>query len=235
VPWPFGSRRKAAGELFERNHFGVAFDADLLALREDWESRIAASEIDEPNKIVLLSASAGATVACGSFGAFLILHFEGKKALLPDGGIDPVVAFANRLTSDPEAIENAYRVTTWGYVAEFANFYWRPNYELDMRVCAEVFEFRNDYEGEVASLGWPIEADADVMRQADRLGGLVKGMLINAIRAAMPDAYSVDWDDPFVGMHLPQWNDQFEEGLDVAKERLRQLAPRGLPIWQEEA
>jgi len=45
---------------------------------------------------------------------------------------DPIVSFANRLAERPVSIEPAYRVVTWGLVAELAVFFWRPNYEIDM-------------------------------------------------------------------------------------------------------
>ena len=34
-------------------------------------------------------------------------------------------------------------------------------------------------------------------------------------------------------MHVPTWIERFNEGLDVVDERLKQLAPDGLPIWQD--
>jgi hypothetical protein len=42
----------------------------------------------------------------------------------------------------------------------------------------------------------------------------------------------IDWDDSMLGMHLPNWVNQFYEGLGVANERVKQLAPEGLPIWR---
>jgi hypothetical protein len=33
-------------------------------------------------------------------------------------------------------------------------------------------------------------------------------------------------------MYIPQWIEQFNEGLNVANERLKQLSPEGLPIWE---
>jgi hypothetical protein len=44
----------------------------------------------------------------------------------------------------------------------------------------------------------------------------------------------IDWDDSRVDMYIPMWTEQFFEGLDVANERLKQLAPEGLPIWKDE-
>jgi hypothetical protein len=35
-------------------------------------------------------------------------------------------------------------------------------------------------------------------------------------------------------MYIPRWTEQYFEGLDVSQERLKQLAPEGLPIWRDE-
>ena len=43
----------------------------------------------------------------------------------------------------------------------------------------------------------------------------------------------IDPEDHFIAMHVPTWIERFNEGLDVADERLKQLAPDGLPIWQD--
>lgn len=222
MPWPF--KRKAT-----KTPFGRA----LLSVREAAEAEIATHpEIEDPNRIVLLSASAGATVALGGFGTVLIDNFGGEPALLPgphgETITDPIVAFANRLSQRPASIEPAYRVVTWALVTEFAVFHWKPNYELEMHECATAFEFRNELEGEIAALGEPVAEEHDA--EVDRLLGLHKGSLANMIAAAIDRP--VSWGDPFVGMHLPAWQEQFQEGMSTAVERMKQLAPTGLPIWE---
>ena len=123
-------------------------------------------------------------------------------------------------------------MVTWGLVAELAVFFWRPNYEIDMYECADAFEFRNQFEGAVAALGEPIATDASVDEQADRRFRLINGTLVCAIGAALGEKIA-DPEDHFIGMHVPTWIERFNEGLDVADERLKQLAPDGLPIWQD--
>jgi hypothetical protein len=43
----------------------------------------------------------------------------------------------------------------------------------------------------------------------------------------------IDWDDFMVSMHVEDWRGQFNEALSVARERSLQLAPDGLPIWED--
>jgi hypothetical protein len=225
MAWPFG-----------RKHLKTPFAKDLLAVREDWEDHVAHHEgIEEPNRIVVLSASAGATVALGTFGSALI---EGTKEMqvmlpLPDGRERPdrVVQFAQSL-DEVESIEAAYRVATWGLIAELGVFFWRPNYELEMHECAEAFEFRNVYEGEAPALGEPVDRDASDDVKGKRLASLIKGTLVGMIGAAVDEP--IGRDDLTVGMYISRWREQYFEGLDVSQERLKQLAPEGLPIWRDE-
>jgi hypothetical protein len=225
VPWPFGRDRRLKSP----------FAQHLLASRSDWEDRVAQySDIEEPNRVVILSASAGATVAFGGLGSHWIEQFRDADVMLPkpDGTevADHVVQFAHAL-AEPSAIEAAYRVATWGLISELGAFFWRPNYELEMHECAKAFEFRNDYEGQVPALGEPVPKDASIEERAHRRHSLNKGTLLCMIGAAIGEP--LDWDDMFVGVHVPIWLDQFSEGLDVADERLKQLSPQGLPIWEE--
>jgi hypothetical protein len=210
------------------------FARDVLELHLGWDDALAATpEIAEPNVVVLRSASAAATVALGNFGTLLIDGFHQTSATLdlPDGEVvDRVVEFAHALQERPAA-DAAYRVATWTYVAELGAFFWRPNYELELRECAEAFALRNEYEGEVAALGEPVREDATVEEQSSRDYALQKAALKCMVGAATGVSVDLE-DDAFVGMHIQNWQACFYEGLAVAKERVEQLAPGGLPIWE---
>jgi hypothetical protein len=224
VPWPF-----------RRDRLKSPFAQDLLAVRSDWEDRVAHHpDIEEPNRLAILSASAGATVALGGLGTVFIDQFSNAKPTLtkPDGSEKPdrIVQFARALT-EAHAVEAAYRVATWGLLSELGAFFWHPNYEIEMHECAKAFEFQNVYEGQVPALGEPVAKDASTEDQVERRSKLIKGTLVCMIGAVIDEP--IDWDDLFVGMHLPSWIEQFHEGLDVADQRLKQLAPEGLPIWED--
>jgi hypothetical protein len=222
--------------MFRRKPTKTKFGKTLLSIRESSERQIArCDDVEDPNRIVLLSASAGATVGLGGYGALLIDEFAGKPDSLPDAHgnavPDRIVQFADALNSRPDAIEAAYRVATWALVCELAAFYWRHNYTYEMHECAKPFEFRNVYEGEVPALGEPRDKDASVEELGDRKFQLVKGSLVCMIGAALDEP--IDWDDVFVSMHFENWRGQFNEALSVASERTTQLAPDGLPIWED--
>jgi hypothetical protein len=111
-----------------------------------------------------------------------------------------------------------------------AVFFWRPNYEYEMAELAEVFGFSNIFEETVVAIGEPVADPGDVDQVADRLHELVKGSLVCMVASALNE--EIDPDDPIVAMHVPRWFEQFKEGTEVASERLKQLAPDGLPIWE---
>ena len=224
MPWPFRRDRRLKSP----------FAQDLLAIRADWEGRVAEyADLEEPNRLAILSASAGATVALGGLGSAFIDAFSDSSPMLPkpDGAEVPdrIVQFAHALT-EPRPVEAAYRVATWGLISEFGAFFWRPNYELEMHGCAKAFEFRNLYEGGMPPLGEPLPEDASTEEQVERRSRLLKGTFVCMVAAAIDEP--VDFGDLFIGMQLPNWTEQFHEGLDVANERLTQLAPEGLPIWE---
>jgi hypothetical protein len=206
----------------------------LTAIHTKWEARIAQETgIEDPNRVVLLSASAGAVVTLGTYATVVREYLKKSSDWLEDasGELQPdwLVQFARSL--DHEAsIEAAYRVITWALVAEMAVFFWQPNYEFEMCECAKAFEFTNVHEGEVAALGQALSESASDMEKGTRLHNLSKGTLACAIRAAL-DA-NVPTDDPFLNLHFPSWFELFLEGRSVASERLSQLAPDGLPIWR---
>jgi hypothetical protein len=99
-----------------RDPTNTQFGRYLLRIREDWEVRITdAPDLEGPNRMVLLSASAGATVAFGGYGAVIHEQFRDHEEHLPtaQGELVPdrVVQFAKSL-SQRDAIEAAYRVLT---------------------------------------------------------------------------------------------------------------------------
>jgi hypothetical protein len=168
--------------VFRRKPTKTKFGKTLLAIRASWERQIATcDDVEEPNRIVLLSASAGATVALGAYGAHLINEFGAASDSLRnargDAVPDRIVQFAHAINERPGAVEAAYRVMTWALVSEMAVFCWRPNYELEIHECAKAFEFRNVYEGEVPAFGEPRKHDAPVEELGDRKFQLVKGSL----------------------------------------------------------
>lgn len=219
---------------FRRNPTKTQFGRDLLRVREVSEERIAqAPDLEEPNRLVLLSASAGATVALGGYGAAMQQQFKDGDEYLPtahgDLAADRIVQFAKSL-SHTDAIEAAYRVLTWAVSAEMAVFFWRPNYAFEMTQLAEAFGFNNIFEETVVAIGGPVDDGANPRAVGDRFCELVKGSLVCMVAAAL--AEEIDPDDPFVAMYLPAWLNQFNEAKEVARERLTQLAPEGLPIWE---
>jgi hypothetical protein len=222
--WPF--RRSATSSPLARELFDV---------REGWEATITENpDLEAPNRMVLLGASAGATVAVGAFAT--LLHQQLRDAAttiaLPNGRevVDRVTEFTRALDRRP-AIEAAYRVVTWAFVGEFGAFFWRPNYELELHACAEAFGLHNEFEGEVAALGEPLGEGASVEEEGAREYALQKATLAAMIGAAT--GKPLDWEtDVFVAFIIPAWQDQFIAGKRVAKERLGQLAPEGLPIWE---
>ena len=200
------------------------------------EDRVANHDgVDEPNRIAVLAASAGATVALGAFGHMLTEKTRSMQVMLPtpDGDEKPdrIVQFGHALDNDPNAIEAAYRVLTWGLIADLGAFFWRPNYELEMYECAQAFEFRNSYEGQVPAFGEPVSTDPSDEERGKLLAELLKGTLFCMISAAIDEPVEFE-SDPIVGMHIPQWTELFLDARQVANERINELAPQGLPIWK---
>jgi hypothetical protein len=81
VPWPF-----------RRNPLKSPFAQDLLDVRSDWEDRVARyPDIEEANRLAILSASASATVVLGGLGAVWIERFSDAEATptKPDGSEKP--------------------------------------------------------------------------------------------------------------------------------------------------
>ena len=221
------------GFLRRKPKFTV-FGQLLVDLHERWDAHFAATEaIEHPNRVVLASASAGATVALGEYGTGMVERFADTPTSVPgaDREVPDRIAQFARALDDAHAVEAAYRVVTWALVAEFAVFFWRPNYDYELAECTKVFEIRNDYEATVLYYGRPLDEDATADDKGQRLHDVAQASLYGSVSAAL-DVPIAPGDDPFMGVHMPAWIDQFMEGKRVGGERLTQLAPDGLPIWE---
>ena len=214
------------------------FDRTLIEIDEQWMSIfLAAQEIEEPNRVVLASASAGAAVALGGFGTYVRSTLYDRPLNLPTGNpsgaeIPNRPAQFARALDHGHAIEAAYRVVTWALVAELACRFWRPNYEYELDECASVFESRNDYEATVIHHGIPIDDASNHDQAAMRQYHLGRWSLFAMVGASLNEevlpgkAFGVD-------QLLDHWIQQlFVEGARTAGLRLQQLAPNGLPIWE---
>lgn len=209
MPWPF---KREEGDPTE------AFANDLFAAHDNWESRIDRGAQDDTTRALLLSATAGATVAFGAHAAML------REMVAESGGRpgDRVARFAQAL-DDRRAIEAAYRVVVWALVSEFAANLWPDRHEHEIGKCEIVFGFQNLYEESAVAYGQPSEGDGEE-EQLDRMYDLVKATLYGMISAALGE--DVIPEDASVNEHIDTWVEQFEAGIDAGAERLEELAPR---------
>ena len=207
MPWPFQREESDPTEAFA--------DA-LFAAHEEWERRIDSSARDESTRALLLSATAGATVAFGAHGAML-------REMVAEGGpgSDRVSRFAQAL-DDPRSIDAAYRVVTWALVSEYAANLWPENHEHEISKCEIVFGFQNLYEETAVASGQPAEGRDDD-DQLERMYGLLKATLYGMISAALRE--DVIPEDDSINQHIDEWVEQFEAGIDAGAERLEELAP----------
>lgn len=221
--------------IFSRSATKTPFGRNLLAINQRWDQYVAAADLEEDaNRVVLRSALAGSTVALGAYEHAVLCNFRSHDPVLPaphlpEPKYDRIVQFAQAL-EDPSAIEAAYRVVVWGLVAEYAVYFWRPNYEYEIHACEVVFGFRNLYESTPVAFGHPTPAGATEDQKADRLAAVAKACLYGMISAALDEP--VEPENSFINMHLPTWTSEFAEGSVVGGERLKQLAPDGIPIWE---
>jgi hypothetical protein len=209
VPWPF---KREEGDPTE------AFANELFAAHDSWEGRIDRSARDDATRALLLSATAGATVAFGAHAAML-------REMVAGGGGRPgdrVARFAEAL-DDRRAIEAAYRVVVWALVSEYAANLWPEQHEQEISKCEMVFGMENLYEESAVAYGQPSEAEGDE-DQLDRMYDLVKATLYGMISAALRE--DVLPEDDSVNEHIDTWVEQFEAGIDAGAERLEELAPR---------
>jgi hypothetical protein len=210
------------------------FGKNVLAIHEHWQQVIRSyldpDEIDEPNFLCLMAATAGATVAIGGYGSYLREHMEVSATELEAAGAqDPTANLADSFDAYA-AIEAAWRVACWAVLADLAAFFWRPNYLLELNSCATVFGFENVYERRVVAFGAPQGDRDDIAAEAQRRGRLGRGSLICVIGAATGiDATDSVWID----VALNAWDFQLEEASATASEYLEQVAPDGLPVWEE--
>lgn len=208
MPWPFKREESDPTE---------AFANELFAAHEHWERRIESGAHGERTRALLLSATAGATVAFGAHGAML-------REKVAEGGIasDRVVRFARAL-DDRRAIEAAYRVVTWALVSEYAANLWPEDHEHEIGSCEILFGFQNLYEETAVAYGQPAERGASDDEQLDRIYDLTKATLYGMFSAALDEP--VVPEDDSVNEHLDEWLEQFEAGIDAGAERLEVLAP----------
>lgn len=177
-------------------------------------------------------------MAVGGYGSQQVERFLGSEEYLPTntGELVPdrLVQFSKALTQEEVAgrvgaVGRAYRVMAWALAADMATFYWRPNYDLEISECAEVFGLSNVYETTIANIGRPGDDDS-LWAEAGRRHELTKGSLICIVAAALDE--EIDPDDVFLTLGVEGWSPHFEAGLDAASERIKGLAPEGLPIWK---
>jgi hypothetical protein len=209
VPWPF---KREEGDPTE------AFANELFAAHESWESRIDRSAREDTTRALLLSATAGATVAFGAHAAML-------REMVAEGGGRPgdrIARFAQALDSR-RAMEAAYRVVVWALVSEYAANLWPEAHEQEISKCEMVFGMENLYEESAVAYGQPAEGTSDE-EQLDRMYDLVKATLYGMISAALGE--DVIPEDESVNEHIDTWVEQFEAGIDAGAERLEELAPR---------
>ena len=208
MPWPFRQGNEDPTE---------AFADQLFATHEGWERRIASGAHGDSTRALLLSGTAGATVAFGAHGAMLREEVaEGR------GSSDRVVRFARAL-DDRRSIEAAYRVVAWALVSEYAANLWPEDHEHEISRCEIVFGFQNLYEETAVGFGQPVPRGAGEDQQLDRIYDLMKATLYGMFSAALDEP--VVPEDDAVNAHIDQWVDQFEAGIDAGAERLDQLAP----------
>ena len=233
MAWPFRSKQK--DPIPTETPFGES----LLEVHAETERLLAAaSDLNDPQRCVLLGACAGSTVAVGGYGSQQLERFQDSEEYLPTntGELTPnrLVQFSKAVVQEEVAarvgaVGRAYRVMAWALVADMAVFYWRPNYDLEISECAEVFGFSNAYEATIANIGRPGDDDS-LWAEAGRRHELTKGALICIVAAALDE--EIDPDDPLLTLGVEGWSPHFEAGLDTAAERIMGLAPEGLPIWR---
>ena len=211
MPWPFKREESDSTEAFAK---------ELLAIHDGWERRIDSSAQDERTLALLLSATAGATVAFGAHAAML------REEIAGAGGAgsysDPVARFVHAL-DNRRAVEAAYRVAVWALVSEFAANLWSEDHEHEIGKCEIVFGFQNIYEESAVAYGQPAPPGATQDQQVERMYDLLKATLYGMISAALDEP--VEPEDDQVNEHMDEWVGQFEAGIDAGAERMETLAP----------
>ncbi len=208
MPWPFKQEDSDPTE---------AFANDLFKVHESWEHRIDSSAGSERTRALLLSATAGATIAFGAHGAML------REKVAEGGRSSGRVGRFARALDDNRGIDAAYRVVTWALVSEYAANLWPEDHEHEIGGCEIVFGFQNLYEETAVAYGQPAPRGASDEEQLDRLYDLTKATLYGMFSAALDEA--VVPEDGSVNAHLDEWLEQFEAGIDAGAERLENLAP----------
>lgn len=208
MPWPF---KREEGDPTE------ALAEDVFATHESWQSRIDSSVADDRTKVVLLSATAGATVAFGAHAAMLR-----EKVAQGGASSDRISRFARAL-DNRRAVDAAYRVVAWALASEYVANLWPEDHEYEIGRCELVFGFQNLYEETAVAYGQPAARGASEDEQLDRMYDLMKAALYGMISAALDEP--VVPEDDSINEHLDEWVDQLEAGIDAGAERLDSLPP----------
>ena len=207
MPWPFKREEDDATEAFAK---------ELFAIHEGWERRIDSAARDDRTRALLLSGTAGATVAFGAHAAMLREQTAG-----PAASGDIVARFARAL-DHRRAIEAAYRVAVWALVSEFASNVWPDDHEQEIGKCEIVFGFQNLYEETAVAYGQPAPSGASRDQEMRRMFELLEAALYAMISAALDEP--VEPGDAAIDEHIDEWGEQFEAGIDAGAERMEQLA-----------
>lgn len=122
---------------------------------------------------------------------------------------------------------DAYRVVVWGYVSDVVAQLWPDQYDGVCGEIAALVNVANDQEAEVFRIGGPLDESLSDDDLGKALVTYSRGLLAATAHAATGKA--VASDNPWLGMAFPVWNECYAEGEEVVAERMRQLAPDGLP------
>jgi hypothetical protein len=211
MPWPFKREESDATEAFAK---------ELFAVHEDWERRIDSAAQDDRTRALLLSGTAGATVAFGAHAAMLREEVAGAGGA--GGSSDTVGRFARAL-DNRRAIEAAYRVAVWALVSEFASNVWANDHEQEIGKCEIVFGFENLFEETAVAYGQPAPSGATQDQEMQRMFDLLEAALYAMISAALDEP--VEPGDDAIDERMETWVEQFEAGIDAGAERMEELAP----------
>lgn len=176
----------------------------------------------------LRGAAAGAAVMLGAYRT-LVLDAAGDTddhgRALASGAAGE---FA-RLIDDRRAMDAAYRVAASAYMAEMTAELWAPRYDAEMQEAARALLPLSRYEEEVRALGSTLLATAGgAEQQEERLETFRREVFAFMVSAATDAEPSRD-----AGSLLPAataWLECYREGREVALARVRQLAPKDLPV-----
>jgi hypothetical protein len=106
---------------------------------------------------------------------------------------------------------------------------WAPEYKENILEAGDVFGVENEYEDFLLALGEQgFGEQDDVQQQATHLRELARAALEAMVSSAI--AWAVPRDDIWIEMAQLKWIDCFFDGWHTVSERMKELAPDGLPI-----